>query len=95
MDDLQSVELLQATHDFPGPYMFKVIGRPEKGFEARVVAAVRDQMDEGAIDPPFRVRRTPGGRHVSVTVEPVMETAWQVLAVYRRLRETDGMIMVW
>jgi putative lipoic acid-binding regulatory protein len=93
MDELASVELLQETHEFPGPYMFKVIGRAEHGFEHRVVAAIRDQMGS-EVDPPFRVRQTPGGRHIAVTVEPVMETAWQVLAVYGRLRETEGLVMI-
>ena len=94
MDALPSVELLESTHDFPGPYMFKVIGWSQDDFAGRIVEAVRDEM-EGADDPPYRVRSTSGGRHVSVTLEPVMESAWQVLAVYRRIREAEGLIMVW
>jgi putative lipoic acid-binding regulatory protein len=73
--------------------MFKAIGRVENGFAARVVAAVRDEL-AGAVDPPFKVRETAGGRHVSVTVEPMLQTVHQVLAIYRRLRRTTGLVLL-
>jgi putative lipoic acid-binding regulatory protein len=73
--------------------MFKVIGRVDNGFVARVVAAVRDELAE-EMDPPFRFREAAGGRHVAVTLEPHIQTVHQVLAVYRRIRRTDGLVMV-
>jgi putative lipoic acid-binding regulatory protein len=94
MGELPAIALLESTHQFPGPYMFKVIGRLENGFVARAVAAVRDALDE-PVDPPFKVRQTPGGRHVSVTVTPTVQRAEQVLAVYRRVRGMAGLVMVW
>ena len=39
MQSLPPIELLERTHHFPGPYMFKFIGKVENGFVARVVAA--------------------------------------------------------
>jgi putative lipoic acid-binding regulatory protein len=93
VDELPLIELLEKTHTFPGVYVFKVIGRSEGAFAERVVAAVRDEL-ACAVDPPFRVRQTRGGRHVAVTVEPPVATAQQVLAVYRRLRTTAGLVMV-
>jgi putative lipoic acid-binding regulatory protein len=93
MGEVPAIELLEATHHFPGPYMFKVIGRVENGFTARVVAAVRDELD-GDVDPPYRVRETAGGRHVSVTLEPTVQTVHQVLAVYRRMRTMAGLVML-
>jgi putative lipoic acid-binding regulatory protein len=94
MTEAHSIELLESTHRFPCPYMFKVIGRVENGFVARVVAAIRDALAHEA-DPPFRFREAVGGRHVSVTVEPVVQTGQEVLAVYRRLRRTRGLVMYW
>jgi putative lipoic acid-binding regulatory protein len=94
MNELPAIELLENNHTFPGPYMFKAIGRVESGFVERVVAAVRDELDE-SVDPPFRVREAVGGRHVSVTLEPTVQTAHQVLAVYRRIRQTAGLILLW
>jgi putative lipoic acid-binding regulatory protein len=90
---LPAIELLEATHRFPGKFMFKVIGRADKGFAARVVAAVREELAE-SIDPPFRLRHTVGGRHVAVTLEPTVQTVHQVLAVYRRLRRIPGLVMM-
>ena len=46
MEQLPAIELLESTHQFPGPYMFKVIGRVDNGFVARVVAAVREELAE-------------------------------------------------
>ncbi len=94
MDELPAIELLESTHHFPCPYTFKVIGREENGFVARVVAAVRMALEESS-DPPFRVRESAGGRHVSVTLEPTVQTAQQVLAVYRNVRTMAGLVVLW
>jgi putative lipoic acid-binding regulatory protein len=94
MDELPSIELLESTHQFPGPYMFKVIGRDEDGFVARVVAAVRDELAAGS-DPPYTVRTSAAGRHVAVTLEATVQTGAQVLAVYRRVRQLTGILFLW
>jgi putative lipoic acid-binding regulatory protein len=94
MDNVQAVDLLESTHTFPGPYTFKVIGRSERGFAARAIAAVREEL-EGEVDPPFRVRDTAGGRHTAVTLEPTVESAWQVIAVYQRLQMLSGLVLLW
>lgn len=72
--------------------MFKVIGRVENGFVARVVAAVRDELADVS-DPPFTYREAVGGRHVSVTLEPIVQTAQQVIAIYRRIQQLTGLVM--
>lgn len=94
MHALPALELLESTHQFPGPYLFKVIGRVENGFVARIVAAVRDELAI-EIDPPYRVRETAGGRHVSVSLEPTVQTAAEVLAVYRRIQGAEGLVVLW
>ncbi|MEW4528870.1 DUF493 domain-containing protein [Maioricimonas sp. JC845] len=93
MDQLPTIELLEATHQFPGRYVFKVIGSSEDRFVGRVVQAVRAEL---AVDmePSFSSRSTAGGRHVSVTIEPEVKEAQQVLAIYERLRELDGLVML-
>jgi len=92
MNEPSSIELLESTHRFPCPYMFKVIGRFENGFVARVVAAVREALDHST-DPPYKVRQSAGGRHISVTLEPVVQTGREVLAVYKRIRNMQGLVM--
>jgi putative lipoic acid-binding regulatory protein len=74
--------------------MFKVIGRPENGFVARTIAAVREEL-AAPIDPPFFVREAVGGRHVSITLQPAVQSAEQVLAVYRRVRQLTGLVLLW
>ena len=69
VNDLPSITLLERTHAFPCPYVFKVIGRTDLGFVARTVAAVREALGVEH-DPPYHVRESVGGRHTAVTVEP-------------------------
>ena len=93
MSGLPSIEALEARHSFPCDYMFKVIGKSEDGFVARVVTAVRDELQIEE-DPPYSFRQTKGGVHVSVTLEPNMESAQQVLAIYSRISQMSGLIML-
>jgi hypothetical protein len=88
------LELLESSHTFPGPYTFKVIGKNEGGFLARAIAAVREELAQET-DPPFSTRESKGGRHIAVTVEPHIQSAAQVLAVYRRLQVMAGLVMLW
>ncbi len=40
MNELPTIELLESMHEFPVVYMFKAIGKADRGFVARAVAAV-------------------------------------------------------
>jgi putative lipoic acid-binding regulatory protein len=93
MNRLSAIELLEATHSFPCPYMFKVIGLAEANFVGRVLQAVRRVLPEDA-EPPFSSRHTASGKHVSVTIEPTLDTAGDVLAVYRELVELQGLVLL-
>jgi uncharacterized protein len=90
---LPAHELLEKTHAFPCPYCFKIIGKAKSGFLARAVAVVREEL-QSEVDPPFRVRDAVGGRHLSVTIEPVVASAQQVLAIYKRLQVLDDLVML-
>ncbi len=93
VNNLPDLELLESTHTFPGIYVFKVIGATDDNFMGRVVAAVRSELAE-AIEPAFSFRKTSGKRHICVTVEPPVENAEQVLAIYRRLYDIEGLVML-
>ena len=89
----QSLELLESVHSFPCEFTIKVIGRSEGDFVARVLASVRTTL--GVLnDPPHTLRETTGGRHVSLTLEPWMESAQHVLDVYAELRTTEGLVVL-
>lgn len=93
MEQLPTLKLLEQTHQFPGPYMFKVIGHASEDFVARVVADVREALAL-VEDPPFTVRAGASGRHLAVTLTPHVQSGIQVLAVYRRVRQTAGILFL-
>jgi len=90
MSHLPPAELLDATHDFPCRFTFKVIGRDESDFPGRTLHAVREVL-ELAGDPETSARRTANGKHVAVTIELEIDSAEQVLQVYARLQRLDGL----
>lgn len=91
--NIPSIELLEATHRFPGIYIFKAIGAQDAGFVARVVAAVREAL-KIPTDPPHEERMSEGGRHVSVTVTVRVQGAAEVRAVYERLLTVRGLTIL-
>lgn len=93
MDDLPSLELLEMTHKFPCKYTVKVIGQTDNAFVDRVVTAAREGL-KWDFDPPCRIRETSGGRHVSVTLEPNVESAEQVLDLYSSLKQVEGIVLL-
>ena len=92
MDRERSLELLNATHEFPCAFTIKVIGTLTDDFVHRILSAVRDDEDVDD-DFPYSTRSTPGGRHVAVTMEPTLRSAEQVLAIYQRVRVVQGVVM--
>jgi uncharacterized protein len=93
VDQLPCRELLEATHSFPGTYTFKAIGASDDHFVGRVVAAVRCELGED-VEPSFSTRNTSGGRHVCVTIEPTVADAEEVLIIYSRLRQVEGLVLL-
>jgi hypothetical protein len=73
--------------------MFKAVGRNENRVVGRVVGAVRSGLPRD-VEPSFSTRCTQAGRHVCVTIEPVVDSAEQVLDLYARLRELEGLVML-
>lgn len=91
--NIPSLELLEATHQFPGIYIFKAIGTQDAGFVARVVAAVREAL-KLTTDPPHEERASEGGRHVAVTITVRVPSAAEVRAVYERLLTVRGLAIL-
>lgn len=90
MDHRPSLDLLESSHTFPGTYQIKAIGAAEDGFADRVVAAVVAELaTPGEVD--YSLRTTPGGRHVSLTLDVTVQNADQVRAIYAGVREVKGL----
>ncbi len=93
MDHRPSEDLLESSHPFPGTYQIKAIGAAEDDFVSRVVEAVVSELaTPSELD--HSVRVTPGGRHVSLTLEMNVQSAEQVRAIYARLREVKGLTLL-
>ncbi len=92
MENEQALELLNATHNFPCAFTFKVIGRSSDEFVSQVVEVVQSAMQSNERIP-YSTRATPNGKHVAVTLEPHIESAELVLATYERLKSVDGVVM--
>lgn len=90
---LDSLALLEAQHEFPGPFMFKVIGYHREDFLMRVLQVFR-VCQQTSEDPPYRTRETASGRHIAVTVEPEVGSANEVLEIYAEIRRIEGVVMV-
>lgn len=87
------LDLVRANHEFPGTYIFKVIGNSEDGFIARVLLAVREELNL-SIDPPFTIRQSSTGKYVSLTLEPYLMQAEEVVNVYRKCLAVAGVVTV-
>jgi uncharacterized protein len=93
MDHRPSQDLLESSHPFPGTYQIKAIGAAEDDFVSRVVEAVVSELaTPSELD--HSVRVTPGGRHVSLTLEMTVQSAEQVRTIYARLREVKGLTLL-
>ena len=93
MEHSEAIELLESTHAFPGVVPIKAIGTSDNDFVGRVVAAAAEELaSQAEVD--HQVRETPGGRHVSVTLHVSVQTPQQVLAIYARIREVEGLTLL-
>ncbi len=93
MDHVPSEDLLHSVHPFPGTYQIKAIGSADDDFVARVVEAVVSELaTPGELE--HSVRVTPGGRHVSLTMDVTVQSAEQVRSIYTRIREVKGLTLL-
>ena len=89
MEKFPPIDLLESTHSFPGVYQIKAIGSVDDGFENRVISAARSETANDS-DVEFTARTTPGGRHISITLEIKAESAEQVRRIYAKIHQEKG-----
>lgn len=93
MENVPSLELLESSHAFPGVYQIKAIGSTEGDFAARVLAAAAEGL-ASPMEIDHSIRTTRGGRHVALTMDISVQSADQVRAIYGRLRDLDGLTIL-
>lgn len=81
-DEQAFKEKLEGTHSFPGPYTFKFIVKAEK-------QGVVENLIEGA---KISLKPSSGNKYVSVTLDHQMQTGEEVIDVYKRAKQIDGLI---
>lgn len=92
MDRDNALELLRHNHDFPCPYDFRIVLKPQA--MASVVAVVSALVGGGSSVLEVTSRESRTGKYVSVRMKIFVPTAETVLDVYALLREQTDVITV-
>jgi uncharacterized protein len=93
MDHRPSIDLLEATHPFPGVYQIRAIGSATDDFAGRILAAVEGELPAPS-DLEHTIRTTPHGRHISVTLDITVQNAEQVRAIYAAIQQVEGLMLL-
>lgn len=91
-EDLERLRaLLDAQHEFPGAYTFKIIYRNQPALGESIVEAVCTGV---GLDPPDQpgLRASSGAKFVSMTLDLRVRTSQDVLDVYGVLRRLESVI---
>jgi putative lipoic acid-binding regulatory protein len=82
------LEQLRAAHEFPGPYIFKLIGDNSPVLLDSALEVLRSMIPSA--EPSVSRRESSKGRHQSITLELRVEDAETVLLVYEQFRKLQG-----
>jgi putative lipoic acid-binding regulatory protein len=102
---IPSREALEATHAFPGTYLFKAVGPNAPAFRDAVERAIVEGTDAAeavraedgsSLRAAHRVsvRESSSGAHVAVSVEALFPDAGSVQEAYRRLAAVPGILLI-
>lgn len=89
----ETLQALNELHQFPGEFMFKVIGENTPEFLAHVVQVAVTVLGPG-VAPAVTTRESSHGRHQAVTMVVQVPSAEGVLEVYAGLRGLAGVKML-
>ena len=90
---LPPIELLEAVHQFPGNYTFKIIAENE----ATIIERVVDQMKQicpRLKDVPYTSRLTENKKYLSITIDIVVESAQEIHTLYNSLLKVSGIVLM-
>ena len=90
---LPPIELLEATHTFPGPYTFKIIANHEPETLQSILTAIQKALNLSG-PPSHTSRLSESGKHASLTVELTLQNAQEVHLVYEVLAKTPGILLL-
>jgi hypothetical protein len=87
-----SVELLLATHVFPGEYIVKAFGPGDDGFRAAVQASAAEVLGADKVRSSERASRH--GRKICITLTLSVDTVDDVVRVYDSISVVPDLIML-
>lgn len=86
------LQTLEAAHEFPGPYTFKIIGDNGPTLMDSAMAVVRSSLPRAT--PEVSVRESGKGNHQSITVIVEVPNAEVVHDIYASLKTLPGLRML-
>jgi putative lipoic acid-binding regulatory protein len=86
----RAIALLEATHQFPVEYAVSVITVSQESVVAAVWAAVQFGLERPLGDEAYETVLSGAGRYTSHRFKVPVRTAEEVLALYERLRQIEG-----
>lgn len=84
-------ELLEATHQFPGPYLIKAFGPATELFRVAVEAAAREAVG-GRLELSERISSK--GNSICITLTLTAHDVDEVVLAYERLHEVSELKMI-
>jgi putative lipoic acid-binding regulatory protein len=88
----RALELLRASHQFPGEYHLSVITLSEDQVFVDLRAAVEHGLDEPLGDAAYELVPSTGGKYTSHRFKVPCASAEDVLALYARLSRVKGVV---
>lgn len=88
-DREQTLALLRANHEFPGPYAFRVVAKPDAQVSIITAVSAVSGIEVDSVEE----RPSSQGNWVSVRMRLVAESAEAVVQAYETLAEVDGVVM--
>jgi putative lipoic acid-binding regulatory protein len=89
---IRALDLLRATHKFPGEYHLSVITLSEDQVFSDLRAAVDDGLSAPLADSAYELIPSRGGKYTSHRFKVPCDSAEDVLALYARLSRVKGVV---
>lgn len=89
----RALDILQASHTFPGSFTFTVIARSRDGVTTEIRQLV--EVDDAPLaEEHFVVTASSGGKYISHRMVVQVSDAAHVLALYEQFRAIEGVIQL-
>ncbi|MCA9553739.1 MAG: DUF493 domain-containing protein [Myxococcales bacterium] len=90
--EAEFLEKLEAAHEFPGPYTFKLFGPNSPEFEGAAAEVIARHLP--GVTPEFSARVSGKANHQCLTVVLEVASARMVMALYADFHEIQGLKML-